>query len=470
MPTALAIALGVALAANPAPVPRPGDHATAPWDWASLGDETAAFLSGYLAIDTTNPPGREAAGAAHIAQKLAEAGITAEIHEVAPGRANLVARVRAAAPTAPPLCLLSHIDVASTEPERWSEPPFSGRIDEAGRVWGRGALDMKGMGALEVVLMVQVARSGVPLRRDLVLLAVADEEGGNTGIAALAADWARIGCSHVVNEGGIGIADMLFPGQTVFPISVAEKGILWARLEATGAPGHGSTPRPGQSPAALLEAAKLLASRRPVPRWDPALVELLGAVGAHKGGLAGFVLQRPLLARTLVRPVMMGNPLTRAAMTDTVNLTGLGGALETNVVPATSWAHIDGRLLPGTAPEDLLAELQGLVRPAGATVVPVQMAPATVTDWRGDDLYAALAHRAVEGRPDAVAGPVLSVGYTDSIALRPLGVKAYGFVPFVVTAEELGSMHGDNEYVTVDNLRDGLRTLSRAVLDVSAVP
>jgi acetylornithine deacetylase/succinyl-diaminopimelate desuccinylase-like protein len=93
-----------------------------------------------------------------------------------------------------------------------------------------------------------------------------------------------------------------------------------------------------------------------------------------------------------------------------------------------------------------------------------------VTDWRGDDLYAALAHRAVEGRPDAVAGPVLSVGYTDSIALRPLGVKAYGFVPFVVTAEELGSMHGDNEYVTVDNLRDGLRTLSRAVLDVSAVP
>lgn len=468
MPHLPLLAMGAALAAAPPAGPWPGDAATAGWDWAALGDETAAFLAGYLAVDTTNPPGREAAGAAHLAAKLAEAGIPAEITEIAPGRANLVARVRAARPEAPPLCLLSHIDVASAEPERWSEPPFSGRIDAEGRVWGRGALDMKGMGALEAMLLVQVARSGVPLRRDLVLLAVADEEGGNTGIAALAADWARIGCSHVINEGGIGIADMLFPGQTVFPISVAEKGILWARLETEGPPGHGSTPRPGQSPEALVDAAALLQTRRPTPRWDPALIELLANVGAHKGGLAGFVLQRPLLVRTLVRPVMMGNPLTRAAMTDTVNLTGLGGALETNVVPAVSWANLDGRLLPGTAPEDLLAELQQIVRPAGARVVPVQMAPATVTDWRGDDLYDALARRAVDGRPEAVAGPVLSVGYTDSIALRPLGVKAYGFVPFVVDATELGSMHGDNEYVTVANLRDGLRTLSRAVLDVSA--
>ena len=164
----------------------------------------------------------------------------------------MVARLDAPDSTEPPLCLMHHMDVATAEPAQWpaDRGPFSGARDGAGFIWGRGALDMKGLGVLQLQTLRWLKRLAVPLKRSVVLLGVPDEEVDNQGMAFLLdKHWDKLRCGHVLNEGGMGIQDMFFPGQTVFTISVAEKGVLWVRMVAHGESGHGSVETPGRAPA-----------------------------------------------------------------------------------------------------------------------------------------------------------------------------------------------------------------------------
>jgi acetylornithine deacetylase/succinyl-diaminopimelate desuccinylase-like protein len=439
-------------------------------DWLAAGAETASLLQSYLRLDTTNPPGGETGGAELLGAFLEANGVATEIWEGTPGRANLVARVPGSG-AAPPLCLLSHIDVATAEPERWPEGkgPLSGALDADGYLWGRGALDMKGMGALQVMTLVLLARQEVDLVRDVVLLAVADEEVNNLGIKEVVARWDEVGCSHVINEGGIGIKGLFFEDQTAFAISVGEKGVLWTRMIAEGPPGHGSVPRPDEAPGRLLTATEKITADRAAAKMNihPAMYELLATAGAHQGGFSGFVLKRPFLVRLLVGPKLASDPLTRAATIDTLHITGLGGANQPNVVPSETWANIDSRLLPGTTPEAMLAHLKAVVDDPQIRFEVLSEEPAQVSEWRGDPVYDALVRHVLDGRPHAVAGPVISVGFTDSIYLRALGVRAYGIVPFEVTQEDVATMHGDGERVHVDQVTQGLQVLYSAVVEIA---
>ncbi len=451
----------------------PGTVLTADVDWDAAREAAVDLLSRYLQVDTINPDGNETRGAEFLARWLAGYGIPSRIVEHAPGRGSLIARIPAQAPEEPPLCLLSHIDVATVEPDRWTtgRGPLSGFVDDDGVIWGRGALDMKGLGATQAMTLALVARHRIPLKRDLVLLAVSDEEVDNRGVQYVVDEhWGEIGCTHVINEGGVGIRDMFFDGQLVYTISVGEKGILWAHIVAEGEPGHGSTPIPDRAPERLMRAVQALADQRPEPRIHDSLYELLDHVGAHKGGAAGAVLKHPALVRTLLTGKLMGNPLSRAAVTDTIHVTGFGGAREPNVVPSEVWANLDSRLLPGTDPAAWQQDLLGIMDSEHVRLDVIFAKAATVTEWRGDPFYAALAARAVEGKPDAVAGPVISVGYTDSIVLREKGIAAFGFQPWALTGDEIATMHGDDERLSTDNLLDGVKIVTRAVLDVAGQP
>ncbi len=441
--------------------------------WTAAGEEAAQVLSGYLQVDTRNPPGNETAGARYLAGLLQREGIASEILEHAAGRGSLLARLPGSG-ALPPLCLLSHIDVAAADPTRWppGKGPLSGARDEQGMIWGRGALDMKGMGAIELLTLLWLKRLGVPLQREVILLAGADEEVDNRGMRfILDQHWGRVGCSHLVNEGGLGIRGLLFEGQTLFAISVAEKGVLWLEMTVTGEGGHGSTPRPEHTTAVLLQLLQRLRARVPATRLDPALQELFVRAGRHRGGLSGFVLQRPEAFWPLLEPKLLRNPATRAALIDTVNITGLStGENMPNVVPAAATARLDCRLQPGTSPEQVMAELMDLLdNDPRVSFRVLHHVPAAGNTWE-DPFFEALARHATDGRPDAVAGPVLSIGFTDSIFARQKGVRAYGLTPFVVDKEGLKSMHAPQERISVENLRGGLRTLFRAVVDVSAAP
>jgi acetylornithine deacetylase/succinyl-diaminopimelate desuccinylase-like protein len=440
-------------------------------DWEDAGVEAAQVLSGYLQVDTRNPPGNETLGAEHLARLLAAEGIESRIVEHAPGRGSLLARLEGSGQEAP-ICLLSHIDVVPWEDDGWpTHHPLSGDIDEDGVIWGRGALDMKGMGAVELMTMIWIKRLDIPLKRDVILLAVSDEEVGNHGARYIADNhWGEIGCSHMVNEGGLGVRDALFEGQTVFAISTFEKGVLWLKMIASGAPGHGSTPRPDEAPARLIEAIARLDERDVPTHYHPATVELFYRIGMGRSGLEQTVLTRPKAVKALLEKRLLGVPATAAMMTNTVHLTGMDGFNEPNVVPAEVAAILDCRIQPDVDPREILAELEALY--ADMPWIRFEVLHEMVgngSPW-DDPFYAALAHHLVDGREDAVAGPIVSVGFTDSIIFRPLGVRAYGIAPFEVNEAEASTMHGNDERLSVASVRGGLKALFSAVVDVSAAP
>lgn len=440
-------------------------------DWDAVRAESTSLLSTYLQLDTVNPPGNESLGAEFLGRVLEQEDIPYTVHEFAPGRGSLIARI--AGGDAPPLCLLSHIDVATAEPERW-EPgrgPLSGAVDDQGRIWGRGALDMKGLGIAELETLLLVKRQGWSLDRDLILIAVADEEVDNQGMQLMVDEhWDSLGCGHVINEGGLGVRDLLFEGQTAYAISVGEKGVLWLRMTATGSPGHGSTPRPGEAPDILLDALERLRAYEPEPRVHESLWELLGNAAVGASGLERFVLTHLGLTSGLVTKSLMADPLVRAGITDTIHITGLEGANEPNVVPSQVSALLDCRLLPGTTADAHLALIASLVDDERVTFEVISSQAASVSEWHGDPVYEALERRVVQGQEGVVSGPVISPGYTDSIVVRPLGTRAYGLAPFAVTVEEAATMHGDGEYLSQDNLVQGVQVLLGVVADVARVP
>lgn len=456
------------------PAPAGVEKHFAGMDFTKAGDEAVEVLQGYLRLDTINPPGNETIGAEYLKAELAKDGLDSQIHEFAPGRGSLIARLKATKPSGEkPLCLLSHIDVVPAETALWptDKGPLSGALVD-GMIWGRGALDMKGMGALELQTFRWLARKQVPLHRDVILLAVADEEVGEGGMKLVTESlWGELDCGHVINEGGIGVRGLLADDLTSFAISVGEKGILWLRVTAEGEAGHGSTPTDNRAPMRLVAAVAKLATREAKPRVQPAMYETLRRSGEKTGGFTGFVMQHPSLVDTFAMKKLLSKPTTRAAVTDTCQVTGFEGkGSAPNVIPSATSAIMDCRLLPGTTPKAMQAELEALVKDVpGIKFEVVQAFEAAVSEM-DDPFFDALARHAVEGRDDAVAGPVISPGYTDSILARAKGARAYGFVPFEVTPEELATFHGRDERVSVKNVHRGLEILFKAVVDVAAVP
>ena len=436
-------------------------------DWKAVGDESTKILQSYIQVDTTNPSGHETRGAEFLGQILDREGISYEIHESSLGRGNLIARLETdGEPEQGPLCMLSHIDVVTAEHEKWKQDPLSGVIED-GYIWGRGALDMKSMGVMELMTMLLLKRQNIALKRDVILLAVADEEVGGEGVRYLADTyWDYLNCEHVVNEGGLGLHDMMFEGQTVYPISVAEKGSVWLKMIAMGEPGHGSTPRPNEAPKYLLDAIETLAARDLGAEIEGPIDQFVVNIGAQKGGLYGFVLRNPTLRKTVVKKQMLDNPITRAAIINTVHVTGLGGENKPNVVPSEVYAILDCRIQPDVDPQEFIAYLESMVSEHIRFEV-ISASTGSISPVH-DPFFYALARQAVKDEPNSVAGPVVSVGYTDSNYLRPFGAKAYGFVPVALTGEDMEGFHGHNEKLSVENMHKGTKKLFLAVLEVTA--
>src|SRR5213083_56942 len=231
-------------------------------DWKALGDEAGALLSRYIGINTTNPPGNEIVAARWLAAVLQRDGIEARIFEPAPGKANLYARL-AGDGSARPLILLNHMDVVLASPEYWTVEPFSGLLKD-GYIWGRGALDMKGEAIAQVMTMLILKRAHVPLKRDIIFLATADEEiGAGVGAAWIVEHQAGLvkDAEFLLNEGGLtradGHGDVEFYG-----VGTTEKSPFWLDLTARGTAGHGSRPTPDNPVHRLIRALNRIAEWR----------------------------------------------------------------------------------------------------------------------------------------------------------------------------------------------------------------
>ena len=435
-----------------------------------LGEQAVRHLQALLRIDTTNPPGNETGAAEFLRARFAREGISARVFESEPGRGIVYARLRGTGGKGGgAVVLLNHLDVVPAADDRWSVDPFGGVIRD-GYIYGRGALDAKGVGVAELLAMAVLKRRGVAPGRDVIFLGTADEEtGGKLGAGwfvenrfDLIAD-----AEFLLNEGG-GIR--IEEGRRRYHVDVAEKAPCWVRLETSGEPGHGSIPRPETAVTRLIRALERIRRHETEIRVVPAVQRFFAALAA---GAAPDKAERYLhLAEALADPdfrrEFTGNPLYNALVRNTISPTVLVGSNKTNVIPGRAVAELDCRLLPGEDPAAFVEELKEVVGDPEVRFSVLLNFPSLPSD-ADTELFRAIERVAARREPDSPVVPAVVSGFTDSHYFRRKGVVSYGFTGLAANEEDIRRIHGVDERVSVTSLREAVQILVEVIEELGAV-
>ncbi len=437
-------------------------------------EEVTTLLSDLIRINTTNPPGNETKAAKYLAETLEKEGFICEVLESAPGRGNIITRINGTGEK-PSLLLLSHLDVVAANPKEWSVDPFSGLVKD-GFVWGRGAMDMKSMTAMEVMAMKLAKRNNMKLKGDLILAATADEEkGGEAGAGWLIRNYPeKVRADYVINEGG-GQA-IPIDGKNVFTIQTAEKGILWFKVKAKGTSGHGSVP--GVADNAILRINKVvekLGNYRAEIVLVPTVKQFLSVMAEEnelvKQSLT-FLLQNPAAGDQILdafakKDRAMAEEL-RAMLRMTIAPTMIRGGVKENIIPSECEAVFDCRILPGQSTVETLSEIKGLVKDADLEKLEFEIIQANEPSESPTDtpLYKLIIEVLKEFEPKSSTAPTLLTGGTDSRFFRKIGATCYGFQPTlsdIPYGEILKMIHGIDERISIHNIVFGTSVLYHVI-------
>jgi acetylornithine deacetylase/succinyl-diaminopimelate desuccinylase-like protein len=420
------------------------------------------LLRELIRFDTTNPPGNEEACIAFVEGLLREHGIESERYEKVPGRPNLIAR-HAGTNGGPPLLLQGHVDVVTTAGQGWTRPPFGADIAD-GYVWGRGALDMKGGVAMLISAFVAAHDAGSPT--PLVLCVLADEEnGGDMGARFLAEEHPQAlgGARHALGE--FGGATLWIAGKRFYPIQVAEKQMCWMRATVRGRGGHGALGVKGGAMRRLGDVLRTLDRKQPPVHITPIVEQWVTGLAEALPKPQSLVLHRLLDPRTAdlaVRALGRRGQIFGRVIRNTASATIVRGGEKINVIPAEIELQIDGRLLPGFTPDDLVRELHDLV---GDDVEFEVLRHDPGPPDPDLTFFEPLREIIRELDPDGVPVPMLQAGVTDARFFTRAGVQTYGFLPLRLPEEfePLPLIHSADERVPADALAFGVEAISRAI-------
>jgi len=428
-------------------------------NWDEVQQEALELFIQYLKIDTTNPPGNEIRAAQFFANICKREGIEHQVFEPFPGRGTIWARLRGDG-SKRPVILLNHTDVVPHDKEFWSIDAFSGAIKN-GFIYGRGAMDMKSLGMAQFVTLLTLKRAKVPLKRDVIFLATADEEaGGLKGAGWFAKNHRQLiaNAEFLFNEGGNNIVDA---NGRVLAIGVgpSEKAPAWLRLTATGEPGHGSTPRPDSSVNRLLRALNRLLDYTPPIRLAPVVEQSFHSIAPllPQQQAAKFAGVRESIKDPEFLRQLESDPFSRSILRNTISITMLQGSNKINVIPPAAYAEIDTRLAPGEKLDHWIAELRGVIKDDAIKIEPILSfeANASPTD---SDLVKTVAAISKQRYPEVIITYPVLAGFTDSHYFRDLGVMSYGFSPFVAPPRDLGGgYHGNDERIGRKPYVEGVR-------------
>ncbi len=416
-------------------------------------------LSAYIAVDTTNPPGNESRGAAFFAAIFDAAGIPYRTAESAPGRGNIWARLEGG--SEPAIVLLNHMDVVPPDRRYWTEDPFGGVIKD-GYLYGRGALDMKGLAIAQLEAFLALHASGRKLNRDVIFVATADEEaGGSMGAGWLATNHPEIfeGVGYLLNEGGGGRP---YGEQIVFAVGVAEKVPLWLRITARGQSGHGSIPRTETAVTRLLRAGSRLAETEFPARVIPATQTALAGIAQFQS--AEFAPRYAAIAEAVNDPEFLlklkaMEPGHAALLRNTCSVTRLEASTKVNVIPPEAAMEVDCRLLPDQDPDAFIADLKVLLADPTLSFEKILSFGAAASPI-DTPLYALIETLAKEAFPGSIVIPSVATGFTDSHFFRERGISSYGASFFVGDEAESRRVHGNDERIAVSALERGTELLT----------
>jgi acetylornithine deacetylase/succinyl-diaminopimelate desuccinylase-like protein len=443
-------------------------------DWQAAEVETVTRLREIIRFDTTNPPGNELPLARYLERAFAAERIEATLLEPTTNRAQLIARIPGSGAQRP-VMLLAHMDVVGVERERWSHDPFGGEI-AGGYLYGRGAIDDKGMLAANLMAMLLVKRmlvaTGQTLSRDIVFVATSDEEaGGDWGMGWLVANHPEmLDAEFALNEGGR--TRIIEGGHTYLAVQSAEKISHVVTLTAHGSAGHAAVPLPDNAifslgraldqlsrhvePITLTDTTRLFFSRLreiwPNSQQKTAMHDLLlGNRAASEHGAT----------------VLSETPVFNAVLRNGISPTMLRAGKQFNVIPDTATADFNVRTLPGQPIDEVVERMRSAIREPGVTLDLTHRGEEAPASDPESPMFQAIAGAARELDPAIAVVPYLSTGVTDSARLRRLGVKAYGILPFPMAQADEERMHGNDERVPLASLHFGTRLIYGAISGIA---
>lgn len=431
----------------------------------SLEERAVKLLSDAIQTRTVNPPGSEGALARKLAAELGRAGIKNKVVSTpspdgGPERAAVWGRLngRNTEGDRPALVLLSHLDTVPANPQEWSVDPFSGKVWD-GFIWGRGALDAKGVAITHLMTMLELAASDTELDRDIIYLATPDEEtGGLHGAGWIVENHPELleGAGYLLTEGG-GIqaaAAVERERQALWGITLTEKAPCWLELRSRGRSGHSSTPTPDAAVPRLIAALDRIRRAESTVRVTDEVGQMFAALAplSPEWDRAGFEdLSIALEEDEAFRRRFLDNPGQNALVRNTVSITVLKGAPKTNIAPALAFAQLDARLLPGESCDEFAASIDALIDEPSIEIEIILSFPSRASS-ADTPLYRAIAQVAAEQKPPGLVVPRMIGGFTDAHWFRELGIVSYGFVPRSVLREDARRVHGIDERISIETL------------------
>jgi acetylornithine deacetylase/succinyl-diaminopimelate desuccinylase-like protein len=437
-------------------------------NWEKARNETVNLFQEYLRIDTSNPPGDVRLAAKWFADIFGEEDISFEIFTVPqdPRRMHVLAELTGMNPELKPLLLLNHMDVVPVDINYWNEKPFDGELRD-GVIYGRGTIDMKSLGIMHLMALMQLHREGWRPERTIKFLAVADEEIlGPLGTSWMIENhWDKLDPEWVWDEGGVGSLDS-FSGMSAFAIAVAQKKSFWVEAVVEGKSGHGMRPYKDHPNEILVKALTKIVNWNTPLEIAPVVDEMFNRMGERIGGGQGLVLKS--LDNGLVRyfaggTIANSSVTTNAMLRNTISLTMLNSGYKTNIIPEKATATLDIRLLPHVEPEDFLEDLKFVVNDNRVKFIPKRIPRNKhVSSWE-TDFFNILSDELNREKPDALAMPFMTIGGTDSQFFQAKGVDCYGLIPIMITEKDIQSIHGIDESLSVENLMMGTRIVYRTI-------
>jgi acetylornithine deacetylase/succinyl-diaminopimelate desuccinylase-like protein len=422
-----------------------------------LVDETIRICRELIQIPSVNygdGKGNEKEVADHVVQLLKEVGIESRIYESAPGRCNVIARIKGSNNKLPGLVVHGHLDVVPANSSDWSVDPFKAEIKD-GYIWGRGAVDMKNMNAMILATVRNWTRNGFTPQRDIVLAFFADEEAGSIFGSHYMVDHhpeVFSGCTKAISEVG-GFSVTLSNGKRLYLIETAEKGIHWMKLTADGRAGHGSLMNQENAVTRISEAVARIGNHQWPQRYSSTVKIFFQRIAQATGRIYDEKDLRPLLSELGFASRMIG-----ATLQNTANPTMLEAGYKANVIPGSASAVIDGRFIPGYE-EELNETIRTLVGP-DIKIETITRDRALEVSFEGD-LVEQMCKSLMKHDSDAIPVPYVMSGGTDNKALSVLGITGYGFSPLKLEKDFdfMAMFHGVDERVPIEGLTFGVLVL-----------
>ncbi len=409
-------------------------------DWPAVEQHAIDLLQRYVRIASVNPPADTSGTAKLLESEFADVGMKVTLYQSGPGgKTNLIMRLPGKDRTRRPLLLLNHMDVVPVDPARWNTNPFGAEIKD-GLMWGRGTLDMKSTGIMQLTALILMKQLGITPSRDIVFLATCDEETGGVNGAGwmIQHHWDELNPEYVLDEGGVGSRDVYTIGKTVFGVSVADKRVFWLKLRATGTSGHASQPIPDNANDILIAAIEKAKQLQPPNKPNAVVLEMRRAVGTFASNKFMNAIQQNTISLTTLR-------------------SGLGDPPKVNVIPSVAEATLDCRLLPGENADEFLSEMKARVNDPRVSFERISQKPDDPESSSVETIVYAAIHKAiVEQYADATIMPIIVPFGTDGEKFRVRGSITYGIYPMLIDAATLATMHSDSEHIPVDQFRKGL--------------